>query len=273
MPIRRTALLLVALIAAPITLAQTSQPTSQPAIAPPPKFDVISVKLNKAAQGWRESATADGYSAKGITLKTLLMEAYGIRPDYRIVGAPGWSNDNRYDIEAKVDDSDVAALQKMDRTQRFAMLQQILTERFNLKAHREDRIQPIYSLVVVKQGRLVESLPSADGKNSGGGITRDRSGQFTLKASNYSMASLAAQLRGTVSRMVVDNTGLTGGYDVKLDWTPDDSVPTSASAKASVSSAPSIFTALEEQLGLKLVPTKGPVEVLVVDHVDTPSEN
>jgi uncharacterized protein (TIGR03435 family) len=273
MSVRRIALLLAAVIAAPIALAQTPQPTPQPAIAPTPKFDVVSVKLDKAAQGWRETITADGYSAKGITLKTLLMHAYGIMPDYRIVGAPGWSNDNRYDIEAKVGDSDVAALQKMERTQRFAMLQQVLTERFNLKAHSEDRIQPIYSLVVAKQGRLVKTPPSADDKNSGGGTRRSGSGQFTLKASNYSMASLVAQLRGIVGRMVVDNTGLTGGYDVKLDWTLDDSVPTSVSAKASGSSAPSIFTALEEQLGLKLVPTKGPVEVLVVDHVDTPSEN
>jgi uncharacterized protein (TIGR03435 family) len=248
--------------------APQNVPESQPQIASAeiPTFEVISIRQDKTAPGWRESITADGYSAHGITLKLLLMEAYGIRPDYRIIGAPGWSDKDRYDVEAKVADSDVAALQKLDAVRRSSMLQKILTDRFKLQAHRENRPQPIYSLIVVKKALLAETRPSPEKPAL---ITRGRPGQFT--ATNLPISQLVAQLSGIMSRMVIDNTGLTGRYEIKLDWTPDD--VTASSSPPPGASAPSIFTALQEQLGLKLVPTTGPVEVLVVDHVELPSEN
>jgi uncharacterized protein (TIGR03435 family) len=147
-----------------------------------------------------------------------------------------------------------------------------LTDRFKLVAHREARIQPVYSLIVVKPGLMVETPRDPNDVSPGGRI---RPGQGTRTGQNNatveSTAWLAEQLSWTVGRMIVDNTGLTGHYSAKLHWTREDA----PLGDSSGDSAPeiSIFTALQEQLGLKLVPTKGPVECLVIDHVEMPSEN
>jgi len=275
MPFRRMILLLAAALAAPIAMAQIPPPAAQPAAALP-TFEVISVKQNKAAQGWTDSETADGYSARGVTLQWLLMGAYEIRPIYRIGGAPAWWDSARYDIQAKVADSDIPVLQKLNYHQRAEMVQQILTDRFKLKVHRETRVQPIYSLVVARPGVLTEAPPPADGKPVGMGLRPGRgtrAGQMI--ATDFTMASLTAELSGSLGRMVIDNTGLAGKYHADLHWTPDNpnasgGQPESAPAQ---DNSLSIFTALQEQLGLKLVPAKGPVECLVIDHAEMPSEN
>lgn len=277
MPIRRAVLFLAAIGAAPVAIAQALPTATQsnPTTAPMPVYEVISVKLDnpdQAPQMWA-SLQPDGYSAKGISLMFLLMYAYKIAPDYRIIGAPAWWNDNRYDIQAKVGDSDLPAFQELPYPQRDAMVQQVLTERFKLKVHRETRIQPIYSLVVARQGVLTEAPPPADGKPVGMGMMRgrgDRAGQMVF--TDFTTAVLARNLSGMLGRMVVDNTGLTGQYHADLHWTPDRG-PRAGSNPGVDAEELSIFTALPEQVGLKLVPTKGPVEVLVIDHVELPSEN
>jgi uncharacterized protein (TIGR03435 family) len=156
----------------------------------------------------------------------------------------------------------------MDWKQRNAMVQQILTERFKLKIHREAINQPIYSLIVIKKGLLHESPPPADGKSPMGLGVRMHEGVRTTEGTG-TMAELARTLGTYVGRVGVDNTRLAGRYDVKFNWVPNDTDDTSEADTA----APSIFTAIQEQLGLKLVPTTGPVECLVIDHVEPPTEN
>jgi uncharacterized protein (TIGR03435 family) len=199
-----------------------------------------------------------------------LDDAYKIAPNYRIIGAPAWWDENRYDIQAKVGDSDLPAFQKLPYPQRDAMVQQVLTERFKLQVHREVRTLPIYSLVVTRQGVLTEAPTPPDGKPVGMGMRPgrgDRTGQMVM--TDFTTAFLAANFSGMLGRKVVDNTGLTGQYHADLHWTPDRGSGAGSDSATDLS----IFTALQEQVGLKLVPTKGPVEVLVIDHVELPSEN
>jgi uncharacterized protein (TIGR03435 family) len=233
-----------------------------------PVFDIISIRKAKNPQVLSGRPLGDGYSAEGMSIRWLIMQAYAIPTYQYIVGEPGWTKDARYDIQAKVSGSDVAALQTMDWKQRNAMVQQILTERFKLKIHREAINQPIYSLIVIKKGLLHESPPPADGKSPMGLGVRMHEGVRTTEGTG-TMAELARTLGTYVGRVGVDNTRLAGRYDVKFNWVPNDTDDTSEADTA----APSIFTAIQEQLGLKLVPTTGPVECLVIDHVEPPTEN
>ncbi len=179
--------------------------------------------------------TADGFSATGINAKTLLMEAYGITQDYRVIGGPRWMDETTYDIEAKVADQDIYTLKRLGPDQRIAMVQQVLTDRFKLKVHREDRSQPIYSLIVTKTGVLNRTPATADGKRAG---FRSRRGRLT--ATNFSTRPLEQMLSGHLGSMVVDNTGLTGGYDVDLHWNEDDLGSSPGGGTGSDPSAPSM---------------------------------
>ncbi len=144
------------------------------------------------------------------------------------------------------------------------MVLPLLTERFQLKTHMETRPGPIYELVVAKGGSKLK--PSA---NKECGVSFNSNGNSsTITAKCQPMASLAKTLFAQLHRPVVDKTALTGNYDLTLQWTPDD-----APVSTDTDSAPSIYTAVQEQLGLKLQPAKAPVEVLVVDHAAMPSEN
>jgi uncharacterized protein (TIGR03435 family) len=161
-------------------------------------------------------------------------------------------------------DADAAvALEKLPTMERWKqsqlMLQALLADRFALKVHHETKDLPIYELTVAKGGcKMKQTAP-----DSSGGNAVYSSGKIT--AHSVSVESLAVNLSFTVGRVIVNKTGLEGGYDLTLEYAPDGA---DASDKR-----PSIFTALEEQLGLKLVPAKGPVDVIVVDHVERPSEN
>jgi uncharacterized protein (TIGR03435 family) len=253
-----------------------------------PAFDVVSIKPNKSGSG-RISIMfkPDGYSAENVSLKMLILGAYGLKED-QLSGVPNWADSARYDIDAKVAGPDVADLQKLKNDQRRLMLQPFLADRFKLKAHNETKVLPIYELGVAKSGfKLKEATPGdtyangimgRDGAGHGGSM-RMSPGQLT--AQGIPMTSLVNALSQQLHRSVVDKTGLTGMYDFTLQWTDEGSDPMfkgtdGAPQKADPApdaSGPSIFTALQEQLGLKLQSTKGPVETLVVDHVETPSEN
>jgi uncharacterized protein (TIGR03435 family) len=228
--------------------------------------------------------TADGYSAIGIDLDKLIQDAYRIWDGSHIFGEPKWVTSQFYDIEAKVDDADVQKLQVLGEEQRSQMLQSLLAERFNFVAHHETREAPIYMLVVDKNGPKLhpsvhESEWASRPKGMGGSITRTGPGQLT--AEWMSTSSLAQYLSlSIVDRKVVDGTGLTGHYDLSLDWTPQHRSSPDTSAAASdtgtlpaAPSGPSIFTAVREQLGLKLDPQKGSIDVLVIDKIEQPSAN
>ncbi len=185
--------------------------------------------------------------------------------DFYVSGGPGWAGGDRFDIVAKAETSATPA-------QIRVMMQTLLKERFQLALRRETRTVTVYDLVVNKGApKLTESSLKV------GGIAFP--GRGTAVGRGTAMTGLAGYLQTLLGDVVVDKTGLTGNYDFKLTWVPDEAqagkpgaqgVP---AANGAEESGPSIFTALQEQLGLKLEATKGPVETLVIERVEKPSEN
>ncbi len=243
-----------------------------------PEYDVASVKENKSdARMMRIMNTPDGFSCTNIPLTTLIGDAYGIRQDL-ISGGPGWVNSTGFDVEAKVAGPEVEAFKKLSLRQRNALLQALLADRFHLKLHHETKVLPMYDLVVAKGGpKLKAAAPvdtSPDAPKSPD--TAKPHGMMTMgpgmfKAQGLPMRALASNLSSVLEHTVVDKTGITGDYDFDLKWTPEDTVPSADDGSAE--SSASIFTAVQEQLGLRLQSTKGAVDTLVIDHVELPSQN
>jgi uncharacterized protein (TIGR03435 family) len=246
---------------------------------------------------------SDSFSAKNVTLMTLVRSAFGIPPgadDSRISGAPKWLDSEKYDVEAKMNSAVLDELKKLSpeesKLAQQHMLQALLADRCKFAFHRESRDLPIYSLVIAKNGpKLQEAKPVATppadappadfgGRGSRGGrggrggagiMIRGRGGP--LVGQSIPIANLVEVLSMMMGRTVVDKTGLTGKYDFTLQWTPDDaqapsSFPPGAGQPPDPAGA-SLFTAIQEQLGLKLEAGKGPVEIIVIDHVERPSGN
>jgi uncharacterized protein (TIGR03435 family) len=210
------------------------------------------------------SSPFDGqFRAANVNAKSLLQFAFGI-PETRILNGPAWIGSTMFNIDAKaggsVDDRMRTLSSDEGKAQKRLMLQGLLADRFRLAAHTETRELPIYALVITKGG------PRLGAVQEGGTTVNHGRDHVEVQGSN-SVALLAEELSKDVGRPVVDKTGIEGRYHLTLKWTPDDAAP------ASDPSEPSIFTALQEQLGLKLEPQKGPVEVLVIDHIEMPSEN
>lgn len=189
--------------------------------------------------------------------------AYHLMDPARILGLPKWATGPQmYAIDARVSADDAAAFAKLKRDQKAAMMQAVFAERFGMKAHTETRELPAYALVVAKSGsKLKETTSTTPGFSQFGGSNGE------VKWANSPLTDLKFLLAKETGRPVVDHTGLTGKYDFTLEYTPFDRAGTDESGR------PSIFTALEEQLGLKLVPSKQPVEVLVVDAIQQPTGN
>ncbi len=273
------ATLALTLIAHPLhaqlpTISDVDNGTSAPATGPLPEWDVALVKPHPAedrTMSWQ--MTKDGLSLINLPLEQMLCSAWDLKP-YQIEGLTGWMKSSTFDLTAKVSGENVAAYNKLNTAQRRQMLQNLLTERFQLKTHLETRTLPTYDLVIDKSGSKLKPTtalipPSAEeqkahpDKYKRGSMTM---GPGMFEATGVSVRSLASQLANAVSKPVHDATGLTGSYDINLHYRPDDG----ASATGDASDAPSIFSAVQEQLGLKLVPTKGPVEILVVDAAQKP---
>jgi uncharacterized protein (TIGR03435 family) len=260
----------------PINLADRD-PKDDPNIKLP-IYDVASVKENKSGNGMmRIMNKPDGFSCTNISLKTLIGNAYGLRQDL-ISGGPGWANSTGFDVEAKVAGEDVDAFKKLTPHQRNSLLKALLEDRFKLKLHTETKTLTMYELVIAKGGyRLkpgTEMTPDPDAPKTPeakklGGMISIGPGFFT--GQNLTITAIVNQLSNILHYTVTDKTGLTGNYDIELKWTPDDARP--PSGDASSDAAVSIFTAVQEQLGLKLQATKGPVETLVIDQAEMPSAN
>jgi bla regulator protein blaR1 len=231
-----------------------------------PKFEVASIKpSDPSVNGFRiQTAPGGRFIATGVTVKFLIQQAYGVR-EFQIVGAPGWIDTARFDLNAKSDEETA--------TQRDAMplrMRALLAERFNLQFSRETREMQVYALVVAKGG---PKLKETEVGPENGSMSIGR-GRMIVKGAGT--AAIAVQLSQSLGRIVHDKTGLTGKYDFKLEWTPEGQPigPKDGDTPSSIdSSGPTLFTALQEQLGLKLESTKGPVEVLVIERVEKPTEN
>jgi uncharacterized protein (TIGR03435 family) len=247
--------------------AALAQATSPAPSNPPLSYEVVSVKpfdsgtANGVSSGWW--TTKDGFAATGTTLEVLVMGAFGLLNDDQIEGLPSWADSAQFAVEAKMDESTAVALEQLPLPDRIRaqdrMMQSLLADRFALKAHHESRERPVYDLVLAKGGSKLKETPS-----SVGSAYSVSNGQLT--GHGISIESLTFSITNLVGRVIVDKTGLTGRYDMTLNWTPDEEAGTSTTG-------PSIFTALEEQLGLKLVSAKGPVDTIVIDHVEKPSQN
>lgn len=197
------------------------------------------------------------------TLDILVKDAYGSFSEDQVVGMPSWAKSDRYDIEVRVD-ADIASewknLSKKERwKQEKALLQVMLADRCKLKVHFETKELPVYDLVIAKGGLKMKEATPGEG-NTG------RFGEGELIGHAMPIENLASALPSD-GRLIVDKTGLGDKkFDFDLKWTPDNRIEAG-------DSGPSLFTALEEQLGLKLVSSKAPGSVLVVDHMESPSPN
>ena len=223
-----------------------------------PTFDVASVKVNRSGGGGSSIRGSVGrVTMENVPLKKATLWAYGIPDDreYALVG-PDWLTTEHYNIQATFPGGAQADVRKMTQT--------LVAERFKLQLHREMRQMPIYALVVAKGGPKIHPVETAQNRTSGAAGRLDAYGITMQK-----LADLLARLAGV---QVMNSTELPGAYDFTLQWAPDESLK--APVAGDGASGPSIYTALQDQLGLKLESRKGLVEVLVVDHVEkTPTEN
>jgi uncharacterized protein (TIGR03435 family) len=254
--IRAWVLTLAALAVSP-NHAQTPAQTSVASRVVPQTFEVASIKPNQTGSDGRRATTTPGgiFTATNVSLKLLISRAFGV-PEAQIERGPGWIETEKYDVLARA-----ATPLEMTREEARPCLQALLAERFGLKFHRVTKEGPVLSLVVAKNGpKLTEH--SGDG---GAGISASaESGKSHISGTKTTMARLAEYLSAQAGRPVIDNTGLKGEYDFHVEWSTEESVG---------SSGPSVFEALQEQLGLKLTATKGPIEFIVVDSAEKASAN
>jgi len=257
---------------------------SQTGVPSRPEFDVASVKPNASGRNnLLMRPPVDGrFTATNVTLKMLIALAYKVR-QLEISGGPAWIASDRYDINAKAADSNVSADQSR------LMIQRMLEDRFKLMVHRATKEMPMYVLLPAKDG-----LKIPDAKEGSCVAIPSRPGQpfipicgsfivlpNGLEGKKISMAQLASSLSGIVGPPVIDETGYTANFDFHLEFTRDVTATPQLSPAAGDNglatpgdtSGPSIFTAIQEQLGLKLEATKGPVDILVIDHAEKPSED
>jgi uncharacterized protein (TIGR03435 family) len=274
----------VTLLALALSSALHAQSSRPPGSAS--AFEVASVKPNKSA------STSAGIMPRGrqlvvtnVPVRVLIATAYQIRSD-QVAGGPGWIASDRFDIVGTLPEN--ASL-----TQFPPMLKTLLAERFKLVAHRETRQLPVYALVKARRdGRLGPQLSRSEadcaalraaargrGSEAATFSLAEHCGSFMgaglIEARGITMEALAQLLINLAGRPVSDSTGLTGGFDFKLQFAPEAAHQPGAPAanEPSASNAPSIYTALQEQLGLKLRSERGPVEVLVIDSVEKPTED
>lgn len=249
-------------------LGQTAAPPKESAALKAPAYDVISIRPHKDNGNYSHwlTPTPNGYATYNVQVFDLIFAAYELMSPSQVIGLPQWGYEDSFDIEAKIDEDALSAYQKLSdrerKEQAAPMLRSMLADRFKLKVHHEARVLPVYELVIAKSGF---KLKQAQGPENLYGMYTNR-GLIHISRGPIGSRFIVG-LSGELGRIVVDRTGLTGYYDIDLKWTPDGSQSSDPNAP------PDLFTALEEQLGLKLVPTKAPVDVIVVDHVERPSEN
>ncbi len=258
-------------LSASVMLAQLPAPSPAP---PRPKFDTFEVATIKpvdpdAKDGRYITMRGNNrFVEKAYTLKLLIAAAYDLNPR-TISGGPSWLESDHYDIVA-VTPGEV----RPTHNEQMAMLRSLLTDRFKLTFHREPKVFSIYELDLSKTGaKLKETASPNDPPTVGPGVVYPQ--RIVLPARNATIGEFASLLqRAILDRPVVDKTGLPGRYDFDLEWAPDETqfggdVPT---ASADAPSSP-LFSAIQQQLGLRLVATRGPVDALVVDKAERPSAN
>ena len=236
-----------------LAFAQTTPPDSL-------KFEVISIKANKSAS--ERSALridADRLSASSVSVRSLIEAGYGIKT-YQIFGATDWLNTERFDVEA-------TAEHPVSRIQIMEMLRSLLAERLMLSVHRDIKDIPVFELTVAKGGsKLTETAPD-DHPQVLFSMTGPMMVLTGVKAPLKLLTPWLTSILSNTSRPVLDHTELAGTYDFKMTWLPDD-VPAGLEMEG-----PSIYSAIQEQLGLRLDAKMAPFDVLMIDHIERPSPN
>jgi len=239
-------------------------------------YDITTIKPHKPGDEgmmWRWQGSS--YDATNVTVKSLIASAYGVR-DWLVFGLPTWAETNVYDVQGKVSDPDPAAIEKLTMDERRAMLTELLRTRFNLVAHRESKAQPVYELSVMPDGAKLQATPQPapiNGEPAPKPRTHWSVQSNKLTASAMTLPVMAENLSYKLERVILDKTGLTGVYDFTLRWTPEDRLGKQTDNGTGADAPPDIFTALKEQLGLKLTATKAPVPTVVIDKITPPEPN
>lgn len=267
----------VALVGIPYGMGQdrpsTEKATPVDAKDAEPVFDVAAIHENSKDQSGRShiwsSATDGNFRTENVTAMGLLQWAYDM-PDSRIRGGPPWLRSTRFNIDARPDPALNDKLRLLDTAQAREierhMVQSLLKDRFALKAREGSHVEPVYELIVAKGGPKFKASQVSGTTINGG------KGEMRVAGSDHTLALLVEQLSRMVGRVVLDKAGIDGRFDLSLSWTPDPPSGGSGGAPPD-NSGPDIFTALQEQLGLKLKPAKGPVPILVIDQMERPSQN
>ena len=245
---------------------------------PKPQFEVATVKPNKSGESGASLGPRPGGRLVGTnqTVRNLIRNAFNVQP-YQIVGGPDWMDAERFDILAKAADADVDANGRVAMTGMMLRLQALLEERFAMTSHWETRDLPAYALVRVSAeslgprlkvhagdcARPPGSAPAAGAPavKCGTNVNVNPTGA-KVTAIGITIETFARNLSNAAGRYVVDKSGLSGHYDLELEFTPEQSADTTG---------PSLFTAMQEQLGLKLDSQRAPIEVLVIDRVERPT--
>jgi uncharacterized protein (TIGR03435 family) len=304
MATRHAALLALVPLMAVTTMGQTSAPSN-------PQFEVASIKPNKSGDGRVMMSVQPGgrFTATNVTLRMMIRNAYQLQ-EFQITGGPSWIADERFDIAAKAEAGDTMgdpfrAEQTGQPSRGQLMIRALLAERFKLVVHNEEKEMPIYALVPARSdGKLGPQLKASEAdcaaivaaaRARGGrgpmGPPPDpgrggpppqcgiRIGPGNMAVGGSPMSQVATSLSMFAGRIVVDKTGLSGSYDFTLTWTPDQ-MPGAGQRPPGAPEPPpidpngaSLFTAVQEQLGLKLDSQRGPVAMLVIDRAERPTEN
>ena len=246
-----------------------------------PTFDVASIHPNHYDRTNHSHLYTEANQGRFRAINASVMQVIGFAyemPEFRILNAPGWLRSEKFDIEARSNPALAARLATIPyasaKPELAAMVRSLLAERFHLAAHIEKRRLPVYFLVIAKGGPKLRSGQDAPKHLDTG--NRDGAVALTINNSSHATADLCEMLYRYAGRIIVDKTGLTGNYSLALHFSQDDAraaIPTRVASTAQQDSGPSVFTAVKEQLGLELKTGKAPVDVLVIERVEAPTEN
>ena len=281
--IRLVAASFALLLIAPLLCAQlpsmsdTDRGNGPPSAGPLPEWDAALIKPHPANDpGMMWKMTPDGLSLVNLSLEQMICSGWDLKP-YQLSGLNGWMKITRFDLTAKVSGGDVASYKKLNDEQRQEMLQKLLIERFQMKFHMETKTLPVYDLVVDKGGsklKLSTALEAPFPEDVKAEPDKYKKGYMSMGAGMFegwgiTVQALASQLSNELGKPVRDATFLTGSYDITLHFRPEAQM----TGAVDTNDLPSVFSVVQEQLGLKLVPTRGPVKILVVESAQTPQAN
>lgn len=258
----------VLVLAAHLAAAQSAAPHA--ASANPLAFSIVSIRPhdpNGAGGGYHVAPDCHEITVTNLTLSFLVSNAYNVKDGRFLVGGPSWIKTARFDLEAKLDDADIPAV-RLTEDQCVALLQPVLADRFQLKVHHETRPTLVYNIVLANGGLKMKRSGPLVGSAQPAPCNIDASRRGSAVVRSCPMDRIIGVLEDGPDRFLIDRTGLTGRYDFELHWTPDNTPDTSPLA-----GGPSIFTAVQEQLGLKLSPSTVPMDILVIDSAQKPTPN